>query len=284
MINTLITGPTNGIGRATALALAKRGDKLFLLCRNEHLGQTLCEEITALGAPEPVLLLADLGDPESVKRAAESFLEMHMPLHLLINNAGVMNTSRNTVNIHGKAFEQMFAVNHLGHFLLTQLLLPKLVETANTEGKPSRLIIVSSEAHALFCKGIDFETLHAEKTFKAFPAYGRSKLANLLMMKTLVDQVEPQQVQINALHPGAVHSGLGSSGKWYEAILKAILRPFFLSPTQGAATTLYLATQDIATQGEYYYKCKPHRVKPWAKDSAVAEQLWQYSLQALKLH
>ena len=281
--NTLITGPTNGIGRATALELAKQGHRLFLLCRNADLGHALVDEIIALNAPEPMLLIADLGDPDSVRAAADKFLAQQVPLHMLINNAGVMNTSRQTVTIKGQQHEQMFAVNHLGHFLLTRLLLPNMISAAKAAAMPSRLIIVSSEAHALFCKGLDFDDVNAENSYGAFKTYGRSKLANLLMMQSLLKQVNPSEVQINALHPGAVHSGLGENGKWYGPILKTLLRPFFLSPLQGAATTLHLATADIATQGQYYVKSKPHRVKPWAMDASDSERLWRYSEQVLDI-
>jgi NAD(P)-dependent dehydrogenase (short-subunit alcohol dehydrogenase family) len=176
----------------------------------------------------------------------------------------------------------MFAVNHLGHFLLTQLLLPTLIASAKAENSASRLIIVSSEAHALFCKGMDFDDLNAEKSFGAFKTYGRSKLANLLMMQALVKQLNPEEVQVNALHPGAVHSGLGGNGSWYEPILKGLMRPFFISPLQGAATTLHLATADVSTQGEYYVKCKPHRMKPWAAEPSAVDSLWSYSERILQ--
>lgn len=282
--NILITGPTNGLGKETALALAAKGHRLFLLCRNRQLGQALCEEIASLGnAPEAVVLLADLSKPEQVTAAAKQFLEMNQPLHVLINNAGVMNTSRKTVNIHGQVQEHMLAVNHLGHFLLTHLLLEKLLDSAKKTGTASSLVIVSSQAQALFCKGMDFDDMAAAKKFKAFQVYGRSKLANLLMMRSLVQKVDANLLQINALHPGAVHSNLGSNDKWYGPLLKAIIRPFFVSPKKGAQTSIYLACENINSQGKYYIKCKTKPLKPWAEDDIAAEKLWQYSLAALGL-
>ncbi len=282
-IHTLITGPTNGIGRATALELAKQQHKLFLLCRNESLGQALINEILELGAPEPVLLVADLANPDSIRSAVEQFEALELPLHILINNAGLMNTARATVEIYGSEQEQMFAVNHLGHFMLSYLLMPHLIQAAQKEGVASRFVIVSSEAHALFCKGIQFQDITYANHYKAFAAYGQSKLANLLMMKSWLSRLNPSEVQVNALHPGAVHSGLGENGSWYGPLIKALIRPFFLSPLQGAQTSLYLATGEITTQGEYYVKSKPHRMKPWALDEVEAERFWQYSMDTLKL-
>lgn len=284
-INTLITGPTHGVGRATALALAQKGHKLFLLCRNKELGHALCDEIAAIkSAPKAVVLLADLAKPAQVKAAADEFLALNEPLHVLINNAGVMNTSRATVEVNGQEQEQMLAVNHLGHFLLTHLLLEKLLDSGKQTGIASRLVIVSSEAYSVFCKGMNFDDMTAAKSFKAFKVYGYSKLANLLMMHSLVQKVDADLLQINALHPGAVHSNLGSNGKWYGPLLKAIIRPFFITAEKGAQTSIFLATENITTQGEYYYiKCQPKKLKPWAKDDDAAKKLWQYSLNALAL-
>jgi NAD(P)-dependent dehydrogenase (short-subunit alcohol dehydrogenase family) len=266
------------------LALAGKGHKLILLCRNKELGQALCDEIAAVdNAFKPVLLVADLANPEQVRAAAEKVLASEEPLHMLINNAGVMNTSRMTVDVMGTEQEQMLAVNHLGHFLLTYLLLPKLLDSARQTGFTSRLVIVSSEAHAIFCKGMQFDDMTAVNGFKAFQVYGRSKLGNLLMMHSLVKKVDANLLQINALHPGAVHSNLGSNGKWYSPLLKAIIRPFFISAAKGAQTSIYLATEAVATQGEYYSKCRLHRLKPWARDDEAADRLWQYSLDALRL-
>ncbi|MCB1614684.1 MAG: SDR family NAD(P)-dependent oxidoreductase [Pseudomonadales bacterium] len=284
--NVFITGPTNGIGRETALELARQGYKLVLLCRNKQAGEALCREISALEqAPEPILLIADLGDMTQVRSAVEQFLALDIPLHTLINNAGVVNTERKVVSVSGYELEQMFAVNYLGHYLLTRLLLPKLVKTSKKEGRPSRIIVVSSEAHALFCRGMDFDDINYERKFRPFLAYGRSKLANILMVKYLAKKLNSTEVQINCLHPGAVKSNLGTNNgqQWYTSLLTAFLHLFFISPKKGAETTVFLATQDIQTQGEYYYRCKLHRLKPWAQDEQAAEKLWCYSANLLGL-
>lgn len=278
--NILITGPTNGIGRATALDLAKRGNKLFLLCRNEQLGRELCEEIEQIsGAPKAILLIADLAKMNQVRAAVETFLALNEPLHMLINNAGVVNDQRFVVTVEGSEQEHMFAVNHLGHFLLTRLLLPTLLETAEQTGIRSRLIVVASEAHALFCKGLDFEDLNLDKKFTPTLGYGRSKLANILMTKSLSQRVDSSKLQVNCLHPGAVNSNFGANipPRWYTRPVFAIMNLFFISAEQGAATTIYLATEAIDTQGEYYVRKKLHRVKPWGLDMDAAQRLWDVS-------
>lgn len=277
--NILITGPTNGIGRETALSLAGRGYRLILLCRNREAGQALCQQIVSMAAPEPLLLVADLGDMAQVRAAADSFLARGEPLHVLINNAGVINTERRLVAVGDTRQEQMFTVNYLGHYLLTRLLLPCLEQTARQSGKAARIVVVASEAHALFCKGIDFDDLDYAQRFKSFLAYGRSKLANILMVRSLVKRVNAGEVQVNSLHPGAVRSNLGVSNNehWYTGLVQALLYPFFISAEKGAKTSVFLATGPIATQGEYYYRCKPHRLKPWARDDAAAERLWTFS-------
>jgi NAD(P)-dependent dehydrogenase (short-subunit alcohol dehydrogenase family) len=268
-LNALITGPTNGIGKATALTLAQQGYKLFLLCRNRELGQALCDEISATpNAIEPTLLIADLADFAQIRAAVDEFLSLKQPLHVLINNAGIVNTQRVIAFDH----EQMFKVNHLGHFLLTQLLLPILKASA-----PSRIVIVSSGAHA-FIKGIQFDDISFEHSFSTFPTYGHSKLANLLMMQSLVHLLKGSGVTVNALHPGAVASSLGKNNKvWYAGFISALLKPFFLTPDQGAKTSIHLATNDISSSGGYYYKCKLTRMKPWAEDHDAAKKLWHLS-------
>ncbi|NRB43109.1 MAG: SDR family NAD(P)-dependent oxidoreductase [Pseudomonadales bacterium] len=284
--NMLVTGPTNGIGKETALALAAQGHKLFLLCRNAQAGKLLCDEIAALPGSQPaVLMVADLGNMDQVRAVAETFLASGAPLHVLINNAGVINTERLVVNVAETEQEQMFAVNYLGHYLLTRLLLPRLLETAKKDNITSRLVVVSSDAHALFCKGMDFDDLNHSKKFSAFKVYGRSKLANIMMVKELAKHVDKNLLQVNCLHPGAVSSNLGvnNSHHWYSNILTFILSFFFITPAKGAATSLYLATEDIDTQGEYYYRCKIHRLKPWAKDEATQKKLWDVSASLLNL-
>jgi NAD(P)-dependent dehydrogenase (short-subunit alcohol dehydrogenase family) len=172
--NVFITGPTEGIGKATALSLAKQGANLHLLCRNPSKAQALREELRSLyGDVQVELYIADLGDFQQVRDAAEAFVRRNEPLHVLINNAGLINTRRILLD-NGQ--EQMFAVNHLGHFLLTQLLLTRL-----QEAERGRIIAVSSDAYK-FCRGIRFDDLQWSSGFSTFRTYGHSKLANILFV------------------------------------------------------------------------------------------------------
>lgn len=269
--NILITGATEGIGRATAEALAAMGANLYLLCRNSAKGEALCQELLQSNPGiEVQLLVADLGDFKQVRQAADQFLALNKPLHVLVNNAAVFNTSR---ILMPNGLEQMFVVNHLGHFLLTQRLLPAL-----RKAEAARIVIVGSDAHN-FCDGIRFDDLAWDTGFGAFKTYGHSKLANLLFMRSLAQRLQGESITVNALHPGAVSSGLGRQNTWWAKYLLKVLSLVFRTPAQGAATSIYLATSpEVAgLSGEYYVDCKVRETKPWAKDMQQAEQLWQLS-------
>lgn len=275
MTNTLITGPTHGIGRETALVLARKGHRLFLLCRNRAAGEELVDEIKVIdGAPEPQLLIADLGRFDEVKAAAQVFLDTGEPLHVLINNAGVFNMELNVIN----GVEEMFAVNHLGHFLLTQLLLPRLRESTS-----ARVVVIASDAHA-FCKKIAFDDFSLTNNFSPLRSYGHSKLANILFTRELAKRLEGSDIVVNCLHPGAIASNFGKNNqRWYGGLISILTRPFFKSPEQGAKTTIYLATENISSSGNYYVNNKVHKLKPWAEDDVAAERLWQISEKLLNI-
>ncbi|MEM9257280.1 MAG: SDR family NAD(P)-dependent oxidoreductase [Pseudomonadota bacterium] len=263
-----ITGPTAGIGRSTALILAERGASLLLLCRSLDKGNALVEEIVAAGGSEPVLIHMDMADLNSVREAAAECLQKAPRLEILVNNAGVINTTRKmTVN----GFEETMAVNHFAPFLLTGLLLPSLRSAPG-----ARIVNVASDAHH-FVRGIDFDDLHATEGFSTFRQYGRSKLANILFTRRLSSLLPPSEVTVNSLHPGAVSTSLGTQNGLLGKLLPMLLRPFFLSSEQGAQTTLYLCCEREGgeTTGGYYVKSRLRSPKPWAQDDEVAARLWQ---------
>lgn len=271
----MITGPTEGIGRATAFALAARGARLHLLCRNPTKANALRDELLSrYGETRVELYLADLGDFGDVRRAASAFNDRDEPLDVLINNAGVINTRRILLD-NGQ--EQMFAVNHLGHFLLTRLLLDRL-----KQAEQGRVVIVASEAYR-FCRGIRFDDLQWNKGFSAFPAYGHSKLANILFARELAERLEGTRVTANALHPGGVRSQLGAQNTWYAGRLLAVVKPFLRTSEKGAETSVYLATSDevTTTSGEYFCDCKPKKTRPSARDRGQARRLWDVSEQII---
>ena len=275
--NVLITGPTEGIGRATAFGLAKNGANLHLLCRNRSKAQALREELLSLyGNVRVELYIADLGDFRQVHDAAEFFVRRNEPLDVLINNAGVFNTRRILLD-NGQ--EQMFAVNHLGHFLLTQLLLARL-----EEAERGRIVVVASDAYK-FCRGIRFDDLQWSSGYSTFRAYGHSKLANILFVRELAKRLQGTQVTANALHPGAVRSQLGAQNSWYAGRVLVLVKPFLRSAEQGAATSLYLATSDEVADisGAYFVDCRVKKTKPWGRDASQAQRLWELSEQLVSL-
>lgn len=264
----LITGATGGIGLAAAVAMARQGAHLVLVGRNQTRGLDAISEIRRrAGSDRAEFLRADFSSLAEVRRLALALVAEDRPLHVLVNNAGTMNTSRK-LTIDG--FEEMFAVNHLAHFLLTRLLLPRLQACA-----PSRIVHVASNAHS-FCKEIRWHDLSHEREFSAFPAYGHSKLANILFSNELARRLRGTGVTSNALHPGAVATGIGSNNGIAGRVVPLLLKPFFRSPARGAATTIYLAsaTEVDGVTGKYFYDSQPVDPKPWALDTNAAGRLW----------
>lgn len=265
----LITGPTQGIGRVTALAVGKTGATLVLVARDAQKGQALVDEIKAAGNPKVELIVADLSVQADVRRAAAEFLARHDRLHLLINNAGgIFHERRETKD----GLEMTFALNHLAYFLLTNLLLDVMKKSA-----PARIVNVASRAHT---RGrIDFADLQATKSYSGWPVYSQSKLANVLFSNELARRLAGTGVTSNSLHPGVVATGFGKSDRGIWGLVTRLAAPFLLTPEKGAATTIYLAlSPDVAdVTGKYFADCKPVRPAPEALDLMVAGRLWDVS-------
>lgn len=273
-----ITGPTAGVGRATALELGARGAQLLLLCRSAQKGAALVSELAAKGAQAQVVSM-DMTSLASVAQAAAKVAELAPRLDVLINNAGVVDTSRRETQ---DGFEEMFGVNHLAHFLLTMRLLP------NLQAAPAaRIVHVSSMAHK-FIGAFDFDDYNwTQRKYRSFSAYGQSKLANLLFSRKLARQLAGTCVTSNALHPGAVATSLGTqNGGLISKLVPMLLKPFFLTPEQGARTSIFLACDTAAAgyNGEYFDKCRSIAPKANALDDAAAERLWTLSEQLVAGH
>ena len=270
-----ITGPTAGVGRATAVEVAARGARVLLLCRSAEKGAALASEIAASGGQADVVLM-DMTSLASVAQAAAKVAELAPRLDVLINNAGVVDTSRRETK---DGFEEMFGVNHLAHFLLTMRLLPNL-----KAAPAARIVHVSSMAHK-FIGGFDFDDYNwTKRKFRSFPAYGQSKLANLLFNRKLARELAGTCVTTNALHPGAVATSLGTqNGGLISKLVPMLLKPFFLTPEGGARTSIYLACDTAAAgyNGEYFDKCKAIQPKANALDDGAAERLWTLSEQLI---
>ena len=273
----LVTGATNGIGLATATALAGQGATVIAHGRNRTKGEHIVQEIIRTTGNKAVRFAqADFTSLAQV-RALASELNAQLPrLDVLVNNAA-LTASRRKLTVDGH--ESVFAANHLAPFLLTNLLLDKLKVSA-----PARIVVVSSAGHR--AARLDLDDLTSERKFGVMTVYGNSKLGNILLVRTLSQRLNGTGVTINALHPGLVRTNLGDEGgTWMNLLLKASTF-FMLSPEQGASTSVYLATSPEVEghSGDYYYKCKPAPVSEEARDDALAERLWSKSCQLVGLH
>jgi NAD(P)-dependent dehydrogenase (short-subunit alcohol dehydrogenase family) len=272
----MITGASSGIGRSTALELARKGADLVLVCRDRgRADETVAEIRTQTGNQNVQAMLADLSSQQAVRQLARDYLATDRPLHVLVNNAGVVNLHR-TLTVDG--IETVFAVNHLAYFLLTNLLLDRLTASA-----PARIIDVASDAHRF--GSMNFDDLGGERSYRTMRIYGQSKLANILFTYELARRLEGTRVTVNCLHPGAVATGLGkNNGGWAKAVI-GLLRPFFRTPDSGAATSIYLASSsDVANvTGKYFSNCKETRSSKASYDAAAARRLWDVSAQLTQL-
>lgn len=267
---SLVTGANTGIGRVTAEALARRGGHLILAGRSETRTAPVIEAIRrATGNDRVEFLPVDLSDLGSVRAAAAAFLSRGLPLHLLVNNAGLAGVRGVTPD----GFEITFATNHLGPFLLTLLLLDRMEESA-----PARIVNVASRAHKR-ARGIDWEAVRRPATSTGgIEEYSVSKLANVLFTKELARRLDGTGVTAYALHPGVVATDI-----WRELPfgLRHLAKLFMISPEEGARTTVHCATEPTTslTSGAYYDECKPVRPGRAADDPALAAELWRRSVE-----
>jgi retinol dehydrogenase-12 len=263
----LVTGANTGIGQATALALAGQGWRVWVTARSERKGQAAADSIKAATGNDAVfLLMLDLADLSSVRDCAKSFLEPYEPLNVLVNNAGVGGAR----GLTKQGFELMFGVNHLGHFLLTQLLLERLTSSA-----PARVVTVASDAHYQ-ARGIDWEALRRPaRGITGLGEYAVSKLCNVLFSQELARRTTGTGVTTYALHPGVVASDIWRRVPWP---VRPLITRRMLSVDEGAATSLYCATSPaVASEsGLFYDKSAPRPASPVATPELAAE-LWQRS-------
>ncbi len=267
----LITGATNGIGKATAQALAQMGATVVIVGRNPAKCAAVVSEIKQISGNDNVeALIADLSIMTEVQQVADQFKAKYQKLHVLVNNAGGAFGKR---QVTSEGFEKTFALNHLSYFLLTNLLLDTLKASA-----PARIVNVSSDAH----KGahLDFDDLQSEKGNFVFNAYGRSKLANVVFSYELARRLSGTGVTVNVLHPGLVRTGFaGNMGAVASAIIDLFMRFVGLTPEQGAQTSIFLATSpDVENvTGKYWEKSKAVSSGRSSYDAATWTRLWEVS-------
>jgi NAD(P)-dependent dehydrogenase (short-subunit alcohol dehydrogenase family) len=259
----IVTGATAGIGEALALGLAKQQASLALVGRDEDRLRSVAAECERLGAPAVQTYRCDFAVLDQVRDLAVSLLDDLARVDVLVNNAGLVVQKRaETVDGH----ELIFQVNQLAPYLLTRLLLDRLVSSA-----PARIVWTASDSH-------EFGPLHPDdymstQGFKPLKVYGRSKLANILTTAELARRLEGTGVTANCFHPGFVSTSIGRDHPLGVVFLK-LMRPFIKSPAQGADTGIYLATQPIAENGQYFYKRKVHGTKNDALDPALGARVW----------
>ena len=276
----LITGATNGIGEEAAKQIALMGAEIIFIARNPVKANELNKTLKSLTGKESTSIIADLSSQLEVKRAADKFLSLNKPLHILLNNAGIMNTSRKeTVD----GLEEVFSVNHLAYYSLTLLLMDKLIANG-----PGRIVNVASGAH-MFIKEMNFDDLQSEKEYKTMRVYGQSKLANILFTRELSEKLEGKSITVNCLHPGFVNTGIGSNNSpTLGRILMAMARPFSRKTDKGAETSIYLCVSPEVEgiSGEYYIDCEVSKISGAARSKDNAEKLWNISseLTGIDLH
>jgi len=268
----LITGGTSGIGKATAVAMAAMGANVVVVGRNQERGGAAVEEIKAQSHNESVeLMLADLSVQAEVRRLAEEFLERYDRLDVLVNNAGLVQSKRTETP---DGIETTLAINHLAPFLLTNLLLGCLEQSA-----PSRVITVSSEAQRWGT--MDFEDMQSRRKYRGFPVYGMTKLANIMFTYELAERLDGTDVSANCLHPGSVGTNFGQNNRGAMALFFRTFKPFMRSPEQGADTLIWLASSPEidGVSGKYFSDRKEIEAKKVAYDPAARRRLWEISEQ-----
>jgi NAD(P)-dependent dehydrogenase (short-subunit alcohol dehydrogenase family) len=267
----IVTGATSGIGTETARVLAKAGATVVMAVRNVKAGAELA---ATLGGKVEAMEL-ELGDLESVKKFTDAWLASGRPLHLLINNAGIMATPKGETK---QGFELQVGTNHVGHFALTTALLPVLEKSA-----PSRIVALSSKLHESG-KGARLVTALEKKPtdYSPFGAYGDSKLANVLFAKGLAKRL-PAGVEVFSVHPGVINTNLSRSMGVLGSIYRAVGGIFMKSIAQGAATSVYAATAPELTgqSGAYLADCKVTKTSADGANADLADQVWALSEKAI---
>ena len=270
-----VTGAASGLGEETVRALASKGAAVVMAGRDqaklEDAKKRVLEKV-----PEAKLsfVLFDLGSLASIREGVAAYLEGEPALDVLINNAGVMACPEGKT---ADGFETQFGTNHLGHFLLTELLTPLLRKSAEM-GRGPRVVIVSSLAHEH--GKMHWDDLHFDKSYNSVTAYNQSKLANVLHARELAKRLSGTGINVYSLHPGVINTELARHlDSWYERATLAVARPFLKTPLQGAQTSIFCCVDESVAgdSGKYYSGCKEKRPAKAARNEADQQRLWELS-------
>lgn len=280
-LTAIVTGASSGIGSETARVLALRGVHVVMGVRNTSSGIVAKEMIIdEIPAAKVDVMMLDLSSIASVRKFAAEFKSRGLPLNILINNAGIMATP---FTLSKDNIELQFATNHLGHFLLTNLLLETMKKTAHESKKEGRILNVSSRRHKFsYPEGIRFEKINDQTGYSSLAAYGQSKLANVLHSNELARHLKEEKLNItvNALHPGAIATNLFRHIGLLNGIMNIVGKYVTKNVQQGAATTCYLALhpQVKGNSGKYFADCNLAEASSQANDTELANKLWDLSL------
>ncbi|XP_038876124.1 short-chain dehydrogenase TIC 32, chloroplastic-like isoform X1 [Benincasa hispida] len=300
-LTAIVTGASNGIGSETARVLALRGVHVIMGVRNLEAGRNVTETIVKENPSAKIdAMELDLSSTASVRKFASDYQSSGFPLNILINNAGIMATP---FGLSKDNIELQFATNHVGHFLLTNLLLENMKKTAAESKKEGRIVNVSSEAHRYtYPEGIRFDGINDESRYNKMQAYGQSKLSNVLHANELTRRFKEEGLNItaNSLHPGIIATNLFrhlNYGNVVESVWQPILRLslrigivntvgklMFKNVQQGAATTCYVALhpQVKGVSGEYFLNSNLHKASQHGQDVDLAKKLWDFTTNLLK--
>jgi len=272
----LITGATEGIGRATAIGLAAKGFTVVLAARNAAKAEAVVKEIEAItGRCDAEYITADLRSLSEVRALSETFHRRYPRLDVLINNAGIFSAAR---IVTGDGFEATYQVNYLSQFYLTHLLLDALKHS-----NQGRIINLSSNAYS--AGKFDPGNLQSEKRFSTIASYAASKLLMLMFTVELADRLRNTRVAANAVHPGVVNTHMLKSATGLFKLIAILATPFAVAPEKGAATSIYLASSpDVqGISGKYFTRCKEAAIKTAFNTPKNRELLWNLSMQSLRL-
>ncbi|KAM4533907.1 retinol dehydrogenase 12-like [Odontesthes bonariensis] len=270
----IITGANTGIGKETAKDLAKRGARIIMACRDlERAEEARTEILEDTGNENVVIRKLDLSDTKSIKAFAEVINREEKEVNILINNAGIMMCPYSKT---ADGFEMQLGVNHLGHVLLTYLLLDLIKRSA-----PARIVAVASVAHTW--TGLRLDDINSEMSYDTMKAYGQSKLANVLFARSLAKRLQGTGVSVFSLHPGVVQSDLWRHQHQCIQVAVKVFRIFTKTTVEGAQTTIYCAVEPglESLSGGYFSDCAPARCSRSGADDDLAQKLWEVSCNML---
>ena len=269
--NVVVTGPTSGIGKGTALALAAEGARLILVARSPAKCEAVAEEIRNAGGTAPITIIADLSLLSEAKRAADEILALDMPLHILVNNAGLVNRKR---RVTSEGLEETMAVNYFAPFAMTLKLLPAL-----RRAERARIVNVTSNSYAI--ARLDFEDLTFKRRYWMLGPYSASKLGNIYFSRELARRLAGTKITVNAVHPGLIFTnlGLGNNSHVAKRLIASVWGLIAKDESEGHSCVVYAATSPElqGVSGKYIADCRVTKLRPIALRARPARQLWEMS-------